>query len=72
MKPIVGREDAGAYVLGVLPRDEREAFERLLWRDPSVARLVDECRHVTAQLAYAAPPASPPPGLRAKVMATLG
>ncbi|MBL8959510.1 MAG: hypothetical protein JNJ98_06645 [Gemmatimonadetes bacterium] len=72
MRPLVQRTDAAAYVLGALDAGEREAFERLAWRDVEVAREVAVLTQVTALLAYAAPPVQPPGILRERVMAVAG
>jgi anti-sigma-K factor RskA len=62
------RDLAAAYALGALDAPEAKAFEELLARDAELAREVAEYREVAALLALAEP-ASPPDGLRARVLA---
>jgi anti-sigma-K factor RskA len=65
---LIQRDDAAAYALGAVSAPEREAFERLLQRDPALVLEVDTWREVVAMLAYTAPPVSPPSGLRDKIV----
>lgn len=65
---LMQRDDAAAYALGAVTAPEREAFERLLLRDPALVHEVEQWREVVAMLAWAAPPVAPPHGLRARIV----
>ncbi len=61
------RDLVAAYVLDAVDDVERRAVERLIARDPEVAREVAELRAVAAALGEAVP-GEPPAGLRAAVL----
>lgn len=61
----------GAYALNALDGDEREAFERRALASPDAREEVRGLSETAALLAYATPPVSPPPELKAKVMASI-
>ncbi|MCA9739809.1 MAG: anti-sigma factor [Gemmatimonadota bacterium] len=61
-------EEAAAYALGVLDHAEQAAFERHLAECPECRRAVAELRAVGAELAAAAPPRTPPPALKARIL----
>jgi anti-sigma-K factor RskA len=61
-------EDVGAYLLGALPNDERERFERHLAACPECRREVEELSVAVDALPSAAPPVTPPPQLKQRIM----
>ena len=61
-------ELASLYVLGLLEGAELAAFESRLANEPALAALVRELNEASAQLAYTAPDAAPPPELRARLL----
>jgi len=68
----VFEETIPLYAAGALERDERQALEaHLLTGCASCHAALKEVRAVAALLPYGLPPASPPPGLRAKILAKL-
>jgi anti-sigma-K factor RskA len=64
-------EDIGAYLLGALPSDERERFERHLATCPECRREVEELSVAADALPSAAPPVTPPPELKQRIMAVV-
>ncbi|MGQ0650013.1 MAG: hypothetical protein ACT4P7_20885 [Gemmatimonadaceae bacterium] len=64
-------DEAAVFALGAVTPAERAAFERLMERDPSLIRVVEDLRRVAGLLAWAAPPADPPPALRGRILASL-
>jgi anti-sigma-K factor RskA len=64
-------EDIGAYLLGALPSDERERFERHLAACPECRREVEELSLAADALPSAAPPVMPPPELKQRIMAVV-
>jgi anti-sigma-K factor RskA len=64
-------EDIGAYLLGALPADEREGFERHLATCPECRREVEELAVAADALPSAAPPVTPPPELKQRIMAVV-
>src|SRR5262245_24235017 len=60
---------ASLYVLGALPEDEVREFEVALRSDLQLQLLVRELRDATAAMVAAFPRETPPPGLRARVLA---
>jgi anti-sigma-K factor RskA len=61
-------EDIGAYLLGALPSAEREGFERHLAACPECRREVEELSIAADALPSAAPPVTPPPELKQRIM----
>ncbi len=66
------QESVGLYVLGALPTDEREAFERHLRSCDTCAAEVRSFRSAADALPYALPQVDPPSALRARVLAAAG
>lgn len=64
-------ELASLYALDLLGGAERQAFEALLEENRDLRRLVDDLRGAAASLAAAVPPVTPPPSLRAQVLASV-
>jgi anti-sigma-K factor RskA len=64
-------EDIGAYLLGALPADEREGFERHLATCPECRREVEELGLAADALPSAAPPVTPPAELKQRIMAVV-
>jgi anti-sigma factor RsiW len=60
---------AGAYVLGAMAADEREAFEGHLATCPACREEVDELRPAVEALPMASPPMLPPAQLKDRIMA---
>jgi anti-sigma factor ChrR (cupin superfamily) len=65
------RERAALYALGALSPDEARAFEADVAGDAACESELAAFRAVADHLAYAAPPHAPPPGLRARVLASI-
>jgi anti-sigma-K factor RskA len=65
-------ELAALYVLDLLERDERTTFESDLSRDSDLRALTRELSEAGAALAFTAPAATPPPALRARLLASIG
>jgi anti-sigma-K factor RskA len=63
------RHDAAAYALGALDAAERAAFEAHLASCAECSADVRQLRLAGGALAYAVPQVSPPPSLRARIMA---
>jgi anti-sigma-K factor RskA len=62
------QDDAALFVLGLMGPEESRVFEQELRADPELARLVDELRETTAELAHTAPTLSPPASLKTRLM----
>jgi anti-sigma-K factor RskA len=60
---------AGAYVLGAMPLDERDNFERHLAGCAACRQDVDELRPAAEALPMASPPMLPPVALKDRIMA---
>jgi anti-sigma factor RsiW len=65
------RDDAGAWVLGALPDDERERFAAHLPGCDVCRREVADLQMVADTLPLAAPQVAPPPELKERIMATV-
>ena len=66
------REQAEAYALGVLDREDRAAFETHLASGcPECAKAAEEARWLVSHLAYAAPEAAPSDMLKGRLMQTV-
>jgi anti-sigma-K factor RskA len=65
-------EDAGEFVLGTLPPDERRMFLRRLAREPDAVEAVQTWQERFAPLALAIPPVQPPVELERRVMEAIG
>jgi anti-sigma factor RsiW len=65
------RDDAGAWVLGALPDDERERFAAHLPGCEICRREVAELQMVADTLPLAAPQVAPPPELKERIMAAV-
>jgi anti-sigma-K factor RskA len=61
-------ELASLYALGLLEGEELAHFEQELAKSAALQQLVQELRETTAQLAFTAPGAEPPPELRARLL----
>ena len=64
-------ELAALHAFGLLEGTERASFESTLATNPALAALVCELRAASATLAHLAPTATPPPSLRASVLASV-
>jgi len=64
-------EDVASYLLGALPDPEREAFERHLAGCAECRREVEDLGVAVDALPAAAPPVTPPPELRQRIMAVV-
>jgi anti-sigma-K factor RskA len=62
-------ESAAAYLLGALPDDEVEAFERHLAECPLCREEVESLAPAAHALPSAVDPVAPPPSLKARIMA---
>jgi anti-sigma-K factor RskA len=65
------RDDAAAWLLGALGPRESAAFERRMDASPAARREVEGLREAAEALPHAADPMSPPPELRARIMAVV-
>jgi anti-sigma-K factor RskA len=61
-------EELVAFLLGDVTDDEREELERHLDECPACEAILEELATTTGELAMAAPPVAPPPGLRTAVL----
>jgi len=66
------QELASLYALGVLPEDERRAFDMELAVHPELRALVESLKRSADLLALAAPQVAPPASLRDRVMKRVG
>jgi len=64
-------ELAALHAFDLLEGVEKNAFEAALARDPALRRLVDELRESSAALAHTARSATPPPELKARLLAEI-
>lgn len=64
-------ELAALYVFDLLEGSVSASFESALATDPALAALVCQLRSASATLAHLAPTATPPPALRARVLASV-
>ncbi len=62
-------DTAGAYVLGAMPAEERDAYEAHLATCTACQEEVDELRPAAEALPMASPPMLPPPALKDRIMA---
>lgn len=62
-------ESANLYALGLLTDSGQEAFEQELRRNPALQKEVHALQEAALALAASAPPAAPPPELRAALLA---
>ncbi len=62
---------AAAYALGTLPDDQRATFEERLATSPALREEVDALRAVGDEIALAAPPVAPSPGVRERLLARI-
>jgi anti-sigma-K factor RskA len=65
------QDDAGLYVMRMLPPDEAAAFEKRLALDAELRALVNQLEDATGHLAYAAPTIAPPPGLKQRILSDI-
>jgi len=65
-------ELAALYAFDLLEGVELTAFEASRRADPALRRLVDELRAASTTLAHTAPEQTPPPALKARLMAHIG
>jgi anti-sigma-K factor RskA len=64
-------EDVAAYLLGALPEEERVGFERHLAGCPECRREVEDLAVAVDALPTAAPPVTPPPELKQRIMSVV-
>jgi anti-sigma-K factor RskA len=64
-------ELAALYAFDLLEGAEKSAFEADLSRDAALRKLVDELRESSAALAHTAPAVTPPPELKARLLAEI-
>ncbi len=62
---------AALYAMGVLETDQARAFEAHVENCESCRAELEEARWVTAQLAYAAEPVTPPPSIKTSLLARI-
>jgi anti-sigma-K factor RskA len=65
------QDDAGFYVMRMLPPDEAEAFEKRLAADPELRAFVTQLEDAAGHLAHAAPTVAPPPNLKQRILADI-
>jgi len=64
-------ELASLYAFDLLEGAERDQFESALARDGELQSLVRDLKETACRLAFTAPPATPPPGLKQRVLASV-
>lgn len=64
-------ELASLYAFDLLEGKERDQFESALARDGELQSLVRDLKETACRLAFLAPPAAPPPGLKQRVLASV-
>jgi anti-sigma-K factor RskA len=71
MSDDLNEELAALYALDLLEGAEKAAFEAELARNPALRHRKDELRTAAADLARLAPPAEPPPELKARILSSV-
>lgn len=65
------QDDAGLYVMRMLPPDEVAAFEKRLSSDSELRAFVSELEGAAGHLAHAAPVKAPPPDLKSRILSDI-
>lgn len=65
------QDDAGLYVMRMLPPDEVAAFEKRLEIDAELRALVNQLEDAAGHLAHAAPTTAPPPALKQRILSDI-
>jgi len=65
------QDDAGLYVMRMLPPDEEAAFEKRLEADAELRQLVDQLEDAAGHVAHVAPTVAPPPGLKERILSDI-
>lgn len=65
------QDDAGLYVMRMLPPDEVAAFEKRLAMDAELRAFVSQLEDAAGHLAHAAPVVAPPPNLKQQILADI-
>jgi anti-sigma-K factor RskA len=65
------QDDAGLYVMRMLPPDEEAAFERRLAADAELRAFVQQLEDAAGYVAHAAPTVAPPPDLKARILSDI-
>jgi anti-sigma-K factor RskA len=65
------QDDAGFYVMRMLPPDEAAAFEKRLALDAELRAFVEELEGAAGHLAHVAPTVAPPPGLKQRILSDI-
>ncbi len=68
---IPGEDQAALYALDLLEEPARGAFVKMLEADAELCRLARELREAQSEMAWAVPPAVPPPELRERLLKKL-
>jgi anti-sigma-K factor RskA len=65
------QDDAGLFVMRMLPPDETAAFEKRLATDSELRAFVNQLEDAAGHLAYAAPTVAPPPNLKQRILSEI-
>jgi len=65
------QDDAGLYVMRLLPPDEVVAFDKRLAADPELRALVEQLEDAAGHLAHVAPTVAPPPALKGRILSDI-
>jgi anti-sigma-K factor RskA len=65
------QDDAGLYVMRMLPPDEAAAFEKRMGLDAELRAFVNQLEDAAGYLAHAAPTVAPPPALKQRILSDI-
>jgi anti-sigma-K factor RskA len=65
------QDDAGLYVMRMLPPEEAAAFEKRMAMDAELRAFVNDLEHASGYLAHAAPTVAPPPDLKQRILSDI-
>jgi anti-sigma-K factor RskA len=65
------QDDAGLYVMRMLPPDEAAAFEKRLAMDGELQQFVQQLEDAAGYMVHAAPSVAPPPALKGRILSDI-